>query len=302
MAAEPGPIAIFGNVTLDIICKTVDDVPRWDSIAFQEAAVTPGGCASNTALQLARLNQPVCLIACTGDDQPASFLRETWQSQGVDSYFVRKVEGMGSGVSVGLVDSDLQPRFIHTPGANASLAPECLEPAALIARDISFLHVAGYFVLPGLLTEGFAEPLAQLREGGVHTSLDVVTSPAMREPEVLWPLLPHLDIFTCNRSEAELITGSSDHQEAARILGERGAGAVIIKLGSVGCYLSQGGEGTVIRGVEVDNPLDTTGAGDAFAAGLLSGLRQGLALEAACQRGNEVGAQATTYLGAVRLE
>ncbi len=302
MIAEPGPIAVFGNVTLDIICKTVDDVPRRDSIAFQDAAVTPGGCASNTALQLTRLGQPVCLIARTGDDQAAFFMREIWQAQGVDISLVREIEGMSSGVSVGLVDSDLQPRFIHTPGANESLVPDSLDPEALLARQVTFLHVAGYFVLPGLLTEGFAKPLAQLREAGVRTSLDVVTSPAMQNPSVLWPLLPHLDIFTCNRYEAELITGLSDHQEAARTLAERGAGAVVIKLGSEGCFLYHGGEGTVIPGVEVENPLDTTGAGDAFAAGLLAGLRQGLDLPAACQQGNEVGAQTTTYLGAVRLE
>jgi sugar/nucleoside kinase (ribokinase family) len=242
------------------------------------------------------------LIARTGDDQTASFLKETWQARGVDISFVREIPGMGTGVSVGLVDSDLQPRFIHTPGANGTLDPGCLEPEMLFSKNISFLHVAGYFVLPGLLTAEFAEPLAWLRKGGVHTSLDVVTSPAMSEPGVLWSLLPHLDLFTCNLYEAELITGSADHVWAARQLGERGARAVIIKLGSAGCYLYQEGDGRMVPGIEVENPLDTTGAGDAFAAGLLSGLRQGQDLPEACRSGNLAGAQATTYLGAVRLD
>jgi len=302
MAAEPGPIAVFGNVTLDIICRTVDDVPRHDSIAFQEAAVTPGGCASNTAIQLAQMGEPVLLIACTGDDQAASFLDDTWQTQGVDTTFVRKIMGRASGVSVGLVDSDLQPRFIHTPGANSALGPDSLDPEALIDRGVSALHVAGYFVLPGLLSAGFAEPLAYLRDGGLITSLDVVTSPAMKEPDVLWPLLPHLNIFTCNQSEAELITGFPEFDQAARSLGDRGAQTVIIKLGSKGCYLFQDGQGIHIPGMEIEGSLDTTGAGDAFAAGLLSGLRQDLDLRAACRLGNEAGARTTTYLGAVDLD
>jgi len=52
-------IAVLGNVTLDIICKSVDDVPRHDSISFQEAAVTPGGCGSNTAIGLAKVYQAI---------------------------------------------------------------------------------------------------------------------------------------------------------------------------------------------------------------------------------------------------
>jgi len=302
MTAEPGPIAVFGNVTLDIICKTVDDVPRHDSIAFQEAAVTPGGCASNTAIQLAQMGEPVTLIACTGDDLAANFLEEAWQTQGVDTTFVRKIEGKATGVSIGLVDSDLQPRFIHTPGANSALGPDSLDTEALIDRGVSALHVAGYFVLPGLLSAGFAEPLARLREGGLRTSLDVVTSPAMKEPDMLWPLLPHLNIFTCNQYEAELITGLPEFEEAARSLSDRGAQTVIIKLGSRGCYLFQDGRGNHIPGMEVEGSLDTTGAGDAFAAGLLSGLCQDLDLRAACRMGNEAGARTTTYLGAVDLD
>lgn len=302
MTAEPGLIAVFGNVTLDIICKTVDEVPRRASIAFQEAAVTPGGCASNTAIQLARLGEPVCLIARTGADQASSFIREVWEQQGVDAGFVQNVEGLGTGVSVGLVDSDLQPRFIHSPGANSLLNSKSLDPEAVISKGIKYLHVAGYFVLPGLLEDGFDEPLSRLHEAGVHISLDVVTSPAMEEPAPLWPLLPQLDVFICNRWEAELITGLEDPVEAARSLSERGARAVVIKLGAEGCYLFEGGKEFLIPALQIKNPLDTTGAGDAFAAGLISGLRQGLNLPGACRLGNQIGAEATTYLGAVRLD
>ncbi len=301
MAAETLSCAVFGNVTLDIICRTVDDVPRHDSIAFQEAAVTPGGCASNTAIQLAQLGETVYLIAWTGNDRAADLLESTWKEQGVSAEFVRRAEGLGTGVSVGLVDSDLQPRFIHTPGANSLLNADSLNVESLLEKGVGFLHVAGYFVLPGLLEDGFAGPLSRLRESGIHTSLDVVTSPAMDHPEVLWPLLPHLDALLCNRREAEIITGVGDPGEAAGILHERGARNVIVKLGPEGCWLSEDGRGKLIPGIQVADPCDTTGAGDAFAAGLLAGLRQGLDLVAACGLGNQLGAAATAYLGAVQL-
>jgi sugar/nucleoside kinase (ribokinase family) len=301
MAADPGPIAVFGNVTLDIICTPVDDVPRHESISFEEGILTPGGCASNTALQLALLGDPVYLIARTGDDLTASFLEDAWQEHGVNSSFVNRAEGLKTGISVGLVDSDLQPRFIHTPGANATLGPEDLKPKVLAEIGVGWLHVAGYFVLPGLLEKEFVEPLARLQEAGIHTSLDVVTSPAMRTPDPFWPLLPHLDIFTCNRYEGQLITGEADPATAASIMRDRGARTVIIKLGEKGCLLSAEDEHLLIPPVLIEDPLDTTGAGDAFAAGLLSGLRRGLDLKDACHLGNQTGAEATTYLGAVRL-
>ena len=93
MGTDPGSILVFGNVTLDVICKTVDDVPRYDSIAFQDAAVTPGGCASNVAIGLARLGEKPILLACMGDDQTADILVDAWEEQGVDTRYVKRSHG-----------------------------------------------------------------------------------------------------------------------------------------------------------------------------------------------------------------
>ena len=112
-------ILVLGNVTLDILCSPVDDVPRRDSIAFDDAAVTPGGCGSNTAIGLAALGVETGLIARAGDDDTADLLFRYWERVGVDTRFVRRVPGEITGVSVALVDSDHKPRFIHTTGQTA---------------------------------------------------------------------------------------------------------------------------------------------------------------------------------------
>jgi len=301
MTENHNAIAVLGNVTLDIICKTVDYVPRFDSITFQEAAVTPGGCGSNTAIGLAREGETVYLIACIGDDNAADILCQTWDRVGIDIRFVQRFENQGSGVSVGLVDSDFQPRFIHTTGANAKLQPESLEPALLKELNVRLLHVAGYYVLPGLLDLGFEDVLSLAQECGIFTSLDVVTSPAMEKPEFLWPLLPFLNLFLCNLREAEILTGHGDPESASAEFHSKGAEAVIIKLGSKGCWLSESGQGTLIPAPQVENVIDTTGAGDAFTAGLLAALRKGEDLPGACRAGVHLGSRTVQYLGAVKL-
>ncbi|MBS1248561.1 MAG: putative sugar kinase YdjH [Chloroflexi bacterium] len=291
--------AVFGNVTLDIICQTVNHVPRHASIAFERAQISPGGCASNVALGLAHLGVDTTLIARLGDGDAAALVREHWQRAGIDLSHLEVVEGASTGVSVGLVDEDRQPRFVHTPGANARLSAKNLPVFSLLARGDSFLHVAGYFVLPGLLTPHLAEPLAQAKTAGITTSLDVVTSPAMDDPSPLWPCLPSIDYFMCNRHEAQRITGENDPHQAAQSLLQKGARTILVKLGQEGCWVENAQLAQRVPALHVENVVDTTGAGDAFAAGFIAATLHGKDLLAACRAANQTGAKVVQSLGAV---
>jgi sugar/nucleoside kinase (ribokinase family) len=114
-------------------------------------------------------------------------------------------------------------------------------------------------------------------------------------------VLPHLDLFLSNLQEAELITGCKDPQSAAAYFHQKGARGVIIKLGKDGCFYSSGEEGVHLPAPQAKNLVDTTGAGDAFGAGLMAGLRQGRGIPDACSLGNEWGARNVEFLGAVNL-
>jgi sugar/nucleoside kinase (ribokinase family) len=294
---------VFGNVTLDVICKTVDDVPRHESITFDQVAVTPGGCGSNVAVGLSALDVDTALVACLGSDDAANLDEAAWRSLGIDLRYLRHVKELPTGTSIGLVDSDSQPRFIHTSGANALLTVDDLDLRALLTEGAQILHIAGFFVLPGLMDGRLPEVLAQARHLGLITSLDVVTSPRMDDPSTLWPCLPHLDIFFCNEHEAWRLTGESDPKTAARILQERGGNTVIVKLGAKGCWLEvspshQNGLSGRILASKVP-VVDTTGAGDAFASGFIAALLQGHPLQEACIAGNKAGARIVSALGAI---
>lgn len=291
-------VIVFGNVALDVICRTVDDVPRHDSIVFDQVSVSAGGCGSNVAIGLAALGIPVALVARVGEDEAAGLVRRYWERVGVSQIYLRSNADYPTGVSVGLVDSQSQPRFVHTSGANKTLSPADLDVQQYVAVGARNLHVAGFFVLPGILNPEFGPKLLKARQAGLETSLDVVRSVSMRNPGPLWDCLPGLEFFFCNAQEAEILTGCSDAQAAAQELRRRGAASVIVKLGEQGCWLESAQFCGMIAGQPV-HALDTTGAGDAFAAGFLAARVQGADAVEACRAGNLAGGRMLQSLGAV---
>ncbi len=290
---------VAGNVTLDIICYPIEEVPRYDSLSFEKSIVTPGGCGSNVAIGLAALGVETALVARCGADDAARLLLMKWERWGIDLRYVRQVDQFPTAVSVGLVDRQKQPRFIHAPGSNSTLTVESLDIEDYITRNTKVFAVAGFFVLMGLFDVRLCEKLIKAQNHGIVTILDVVHSPRMDHPDVLWPILGGLDIFLCNAVEAARLTGEHDPLRASKLFLSHGVKNVIIKLGSEGCRITDNKRSRTIPGLPVPEVEDTTGAGDAFAAGLISGIVGGKDYVQACETGNEAGARIVRHFGAV---
>ena len=257
---------VLGNVTLDVICQTVDDVPRRESITFDDVVISPGGCGTNVAVGLGMLKIPTALIGSVGTDPAARMVIDYLQQVDLDLRFLRRDARHPTAVSVGLVDSAAQPRFIHTPGANSFITADDLDIPALVGEGGRILHVGGYFVLPGLMDGRLAGKLAEARNAGLLTSLDVVQNVLMDDPrmiEQLWGCMPHLDYFLCNDDEARRLTGEARYREAASILRGYGARTVIVKLGAQGCWLDSGELTALVPAFKI-TVRDTTGAGGCF--------------------------------------
>jgi sugar/nucleoside kinase (ribokinase family) len=289
---------VFGNVTLDTLCYPVDDVPRHQSITFERTIVAPGGCGSNAAIGLCALGVSTALVARIGTDDAASLVEWYWERVGLDTRFVHRVPDSQTAVSVGLIDSDAQPRFIHTPGANATLTADDIDVPALAAEGARFLHVGGFLVMPGVSSEQLAERLAEACASGLLTSLDVAVSQNRSKPDDVWPCLPHVDFFFCNAREACFLTEENDPQDAVRVLRARGAWAVVLKLGAAGCRIESPDLSAHVPGLPAE-VVDTTGAGDAFAAGFVARMLRDGDLKAACRAGNAAGARIVSVFGAV---
>jgi sugar/nucleoside kinase (ribokinase family) len=198
--------------------------------------------------------------------------------------------------TIALVSADGRRAFLHRPGASAVAfpAPPVL-PADTIA-DVGHLHVANPYGVPNLRRQA-ALLLRDARAAGMTTSLDTGWDSRGEWMQVLAPCLDQLDLLFANEQEALLLTGSSEYAEAGRQLLSEGAGTVVVKLGGAGCAVFTAEDEFVEPAFEVA-AIDSTGAGDCFAAGFLAALHQGAGWREAAGFANAVGALNVRHLGA----
>jgi ribokinase len=288
-------IIVIGNVVADIVARTVDDVPRHSSLHPESVSFHPGGCAGNAALALARLDVSARLLACVGQDAMGRALVEEWKAGGVDTSRVQQVPGANTGMSIVLVDSDGQRRFIASPAANRYLTPAAL--TAEVLEGAFAVHVGGFFAAPGLEDGSLPARLAEARARGILTTLDPVGGAARERRENLFAVLPHIDLLQVNEDEAMKLSGETTQEAMLEGLLERGARTVVLKLGAAGCRVA-GERGPLDIPGYPATPVDTTGAGDAFAGALLAALARGDALDEALRWANAAGAATVESTGA----
>ena len=285
-----------GIIVADAIAAPVDEAPEPGLLRLVDSVeLATGGCAFSTATALARLGVRTALCGCVGDDLLGDVLKREAGSRGLDTSDVRTCETLTS-ASVVLDRSDGERSFLHNPGASGELVAADIERALQRSRP-RHLHIGGALVMPALDGEPLARVLQTARKRGTHTSLDPVHDPSGRWDR-LHASLPHLDLICPNLNEAQGITGQAGAEDCAAWLRDRGVARVAVKMGREGAYaLDAEGRGEHVAPYEVQ-ARDETGAGDAFAGGLLFALSQGWPLPRATRLANAVGALSTTAVGA----
>lgn len=289
-------VICLGILVADAIARPVETLPASGSLALvDEISLRGGGCALNTASVLARLGLDAGVAGKVGADPFGEFLLGLLRSRGVDRRGVVVDPAAPTSATVVLVDAAGERTFLHVPGANGRVGREELDLDLLF--DARALHLAGALVMPELDGEPAAEILAGAHGRGLLTSLDTVWDATARWERVL-PALPHVDVLAPSLAEGRAISGEREPAAVAAWLRSRGAGTVALKLGVDGCYAAGEGFEGLVAAFPV-RPVDGTGAGDAFVAGLLYGTLAGWPLERAARLANAVGALATTAVGAV---
>jgi len=281
-----------GILFSDLACAPVSRVPDEGQLVLADGIqLSLGGCASNAALDLARLGIGVGASGCVGEDTFGQFVIDTLNAGGVNTAGVRRVPGIGTASTMIINVQGQDRRFIVSPGANTRFAVEHI-PADWV-RQAKVLYVGGYLLMPGLETDEMVELFRTARQGGTKTLLDVVLPGDAECWSAVQRLLPETDIFLPNDDEALAMTGLTDPLDQAKRFMDAGAKTVVITQGSEGSMLVT--EGLRLRaGVYPIEFVGGTGSGDAFdagyTAGLLAGedpagcLRWGSALGASCVR------------------
>lgn len=257
-------VVVVGDVATDVVAVlSGDPAPGSDRPASIRSR--GGGAGANVAVHLAQLGTPVLLAGCIGDDAAGAGLVAELTASGV-GLALRTVPGVPTGTIVSLVEPDGQRSMLADRGANLELRPDDVPPPV----QGGHLHLSGYTLLdPGPRAAGLAA-LAAARVAGCTVSVD----PASTGPLTTYGVDRWLadtagaTVLLPNADEARLLTGCADVEDGARALAERHP-VVAVSLGAVG-GLWASGDLLVHRPAHAADVLDTTGAGDAFAAGLLA--------------------------------
>lgn len=224
-----------------------------------------GGAGANVAVHLARLGTPVTLAGCAGDDAAGTGLLAELTAAGVTPA-VRRVPGAATGTIVSLVEPDGQRSMLADRGANLALEPADVP----VPGSGGHLHLSGYTLFTaGPRAAGLAA-LAAATEAGCTVSVDPAsTGPLAGYGVDRWLAdTAAATLVLPNADEARLLTGCADPAAAAQALAGRHPVAVVT-LGAEGA-LWAASDRLVHRPAHPADVVDTTGAGDAFTAGLLA--------------------------------
>jgi len=289
-------VVSFGAHIADALGWPFTAVPPGQQLAMlEEIRFTVAGTAAAPAVDLAKLGVDVAAVGRIGDDTIGGFLRTTMAGYGVDVSHLRVDAQRQTSASLLTVRADGSRPALHVIGANAGLTEDDV-PWDLVAQAQVF-HLGGAFILPGIDGAPMARVLERVKGLGVTTTVDFLMSPRPDAAELIAPSLPFVDYLLPNVEEAGWLAGTEDRAEVVRWLHGHGVGCTVLTLGGDGVSLARNGSPEVVLPAYAVDVVDTTGCGDAFTAGFVSGLLAGLDEEAAAERGLACGSLVATGLG-----
>jgi ribokinase len=256
---------------------------------FEEAC---GGSAANTIVGLARLGCKVGFIGKVAKDREGKMLLEDFRRESVNTRGIICAKIGRSGVVMGFVDEKGERALYVDPGVNDTISIEEIDME--YARQTRFLHLTSFVGEKSFETQ---KKLVEALPADVKVSLDPGELYACKGVNTLSPILKRCFVVMPNSRELAFLTGKEDYKEGAKALLGLGVKMVAVKLGSQGCYVTDGLESHHIKAFKV-GVVDTTGAGDAFCAGFLYGLLSDKSLNECGRLGNFVASRCIMKMGA----
>lgn len=262
------------------------------------------GAETNVAIGLARLGLRVGWASRLGADSMGRYLLAEMQREGIDCSHVVSDPSQRTAMQFKgqVTDGSDPPIEYHRKGSAASqMQVADIDEAWLLGAR--HLHSTGVFpAISDNCYEVARKTMALMRAAGKTVSFDPNLRPT------LWASTAHMraginalafgaDWVFPGIEEGRLLTGAQTPEAIADFYRAQGAGLVVVKLGADGAYFDNGNEQAYVPGCPVDTVLDTVGAGDGFAVGVISGLLEGLPLRKAVERGTWIGARAVQVLG-----
>ena len=288
-------VAVVGSANIDLTTFS-DSFPRpGETIFGQRFDLGFGGKGANQAVAARLCGAEVLMVAKVGNDLFGEANVKNFASYGIDTTYVKIVDGVSSGVAPIFVEPNGQNRIIVVKGANDSLKPSDVDAAASALRSVDTIVLQ--FEIP-------LETIYHTVKFAKTHNIRCIVNPAPAQPADMAQLAA-ADYFVPNETEAEMLTGMraqaalisiDEAKKCAAALLQKGFRKVIITLGARGSLLVTAQSADLIAPFQV-TAKDTTGAGDAFIGSFAAFLGEGLPEKDALTRANLYAALSTTSVG-----
>lgn len=244
------------------------------SVAGCPYSLSLGGSAGNTIRAMARLGTTVGFIGKVGEDNTGEFYEQALRNIGIEPLMLRSDQR--SGKCVALVSPDGERTFVTHLGAASDLQAEDIDGS--IFDNYDCLYIEGYLVQDHNLIRTAIE---RAKEHGLKVAIDLASFNVVEENrDFLRDIVDkHVDILFANEDEAHAFTGESDPHKALDHIGKM-CELAIVKIGMRGALIKRGEEVVHVGIMAAAKRVDTTGAGDFYAAGFMYGLSEGMSLRA----------------------
>jgi len=265
------------------------------------------GAESNVAIGLARLGHRSGWMSSIGNDPFGTYIRNSIRGEGVDTsaVVVSTVHPTGLLVKERNDTGDPQVYYYRRQSAASYMSPEMLQESYFANGKI--FHITGIFpALSPITKETLLAAIRIAKRRGMMISFDpnirLKLWTAQEAKTTLLEIAALSDLILPGLHEAELLVGTTDWDTVSKFFHDKGNQFVIMKNGAEGAYYSTQEEDRTLtqgyeQGFKVAKVVDTVGAGDGFAVGVLSAVREGLSLGQAVQRGNAIGSMAVMVRG-----
>lgn len=287
-------VSVVGLYILDILGRPVERIPDKGNVEFiDQIRLTVAGTAGGTVVDCAKLGLKARAVGAVGTDEKADFVLATLQGFGIDTELMQRLPGVPTSATILNIRPNGERPALHVRGASDHFdVPPDMDDAVLAPP---FVHVGGTGLLRRMDGEPTRRLLAAAKERGRTTTFDLIAATA-ETLAIVEPLLPYIDYFMPSIEEATDMSGRTDPDDIASFYLDRGAKTCVFTMGAAGSYVASGDTRIQVPAFDIQ-VVDTTGCGDAYDAGFLTGLHAGFDLETCARFATAASGLVATGLG-----
>jgi len=289
---QANEIVVIGELNVDLVAGGLKSPPELGrEIIADDFEITLGSASAIFASGIARLGRKVTFVSRVGNDEFGRFCLDMLAAKGISTDGISVTSESKTGVTI-VLSSPKDRALVTYLGAIAELSFSDVPLEVLDGHR--HLHLTSYY-LQSALQPDFARLIRGAKEKGSTTSFDPNSDPDQGRNDKVFEVIRETDILFVNEPEAKLLAEQNEVHSACRVLGES-CPLVVVKLGPKGSIAYRSGAFVTADGFKVD-AVDTTGAGDSFAAGFVHAYLDGEDLQKCLTVGNACGALSTLGAG-----